>query len=47
MRSDRELWRQVAEMHEAVSLAPWIGDPQAEAEIQAAEEALAAAQGVE
>jgi hypothetical protein len=45
MRSDLELWRQVAEMHEAVELAPWLGDPQAEAEIEAAEQALAAARG--
>jgi hypothetical protein len=40
MPSERELWRQVAEMHEAVELAPWLGDPQAEAEIEAAETIL-------
>jgi len=40
MPSEREMWRQVAEMHEAVALAPWLGDPQAEAEIEAAEAVL-------
>lgn len=40
MAIEAEMWRQVAEMHEAVALAPWLGDPQAEAEIEAAEAIL-------
>lgn len=47
MRSDRELWAVVCALHADVSLAEFLGDPQAEAEIEAAERALAAAQGVE